>query len=772
VISAPQVSGLFKYFALALSAVMLSLSLQACGGGGDSLTVTDPQVVPPSSVIVNASVSGLNAGNSFVLQDSLGNTLTVSANGTSSFANPIAVGAGYSVSVRTQPVGQTCSLAASTGVGVAGASVNVQITCSVNSYRVSGSLSGLSGGNTVSFALNGTNLLSGGNGAFDFGALIAFNGSYAVTIATQPNGQTCTVNNGSGAGVVADVSGVQIVCATNTYTLSGSLSGLSSGQSVSLLSNGADALTRNANGSFQFATPIAFGGNYAITVGTQPVGQTCSVSNGSGSNVAANVSNISVVCAANSFTIGGSLSGLDSGAQVTLLNSAGDPLTRSSNGSFQFATPVAFGGSYAVTVGTQPANGQNCSVSNGSGSSLSANVSNVQVTCVNSFALSGSISGLGSVTGLVLANGADTLAISANASTFTFAGRVPQGSNYAVTVQSQPPLVPGVVGAPASRTVVCSITGGGNNDGSGTMGSASVTNLQVSCTNTLEFPVGTTVWNVPAGVTQLLSVAVTGGGGGGGNELERISNIGAGGSSIRILQTLIPVTPGEAFFVGTGGGGARGGFLEPSGQQVRGGGGGGGASWWVPDNADPFTDARSMVAGGGGGAGTFGLQSGGFVYPNPSPGFTASGFMNGGSALESGPDFGRGGSTATASACTSLPRGGHGAWALTGDRSINGGGSPGGIGGAGGTVTNAANFLVASGGGDGRGTGGGGGGSGAANRCGEGGFTIIGSQGTGGGGGASFLPTTSGRHSWSPVDNGGNVVNGFQGGNGSVVIRY
>jgi hypothetical protein len=393
---------------------------------------------------------------------------------------------------------------------------------------------------------------------------------------------------------------------------------------------------------------------------------------------------------------------------------------------------------------------------------------------VNSFSISGSISGLSGMSGLVLANGSDTLSIGASSSTFSMPLRVPQGQAYALVVQTQPTTV-AAQGTQPSRATSCSISGGGNNDGSGTMGSASVTNLQVSCTNTLEFPVGTTVWNVPAGVTQLLEVSVTGGGGGGGNELE--NNIGGGGHSIRILQTLIPVTPGEAFFVGTGGGGARGGFLDPFNQQVRGGGGGGGASWWVPDNADPFLDARSMVAGGGGGAGTFTLQNGGHVFPDSLPSVTVSGFMNGGSATYSGADFGRGGSTATASACTSLPRGGHGAWARTVDRSINNGGSPGGIGGAGGTVRNAANFLVASGGGDGRGPAGGGGGSGAANRCGEGGFTdttpiVNSSNGTAGGGGASFLPTTSGRHSWSTVTNGGFGRTGFQGGNGSVVIRY
>ena len=52
--------------------------------------------------------------------------------------------------------------------------------------------------------------------------------------------------------------------------------------------------TVNADGSFSFATPIAYNGSYSVTVGTQPVGQECSVSNGSGSGISASVSNVSV----------------------------------------------------------------------------------------------------------------------------------------------------------------------------------------------------------------------------------------------------------------------------------------------------------------------------------------------------------------------------------------------------------------------------------------------------------------------------------------------
>ena len=122
-----------------------------------------------------------------------------------------------------------------------------------------------------------------------------------------------------------------------------------------------------------------------MTVGTQPAGQTCTVSNGSGTVASANVTNVAVSCVdlpPATYTIGGNLSGLGAGKSVVLLNNGGDALTRNANGGFSFATALASGASYAVTVGTQPA-GQVCTVNNGSGTVASANVTNVAVSCVN-----------------------------------------------------------------------------------------------------------------------------------------------------------------------------------------------------------------------------------------------------------------------------------------------------------------------------------------------------------------------------------------------------
>ncbi len=82
-----------------------------------------------------------------------------------------------------------------------------------------------------------------------------------------------------------------------TYTIQGLVSGLT-GTGLVLRNNGADDLSVVQDGYFQFATPIADGAAYAVAVRTQPVGQTCTVHNGTGHVSGGSPSNISVTCSA------------------------------------------------------------------------------------------------------------------------------------------------------------------------------------------------------------------------------------------------------------------------------------------------------------------------------------------------------------------------------------------------------------------------------------------------------------------------------------------
>lgn len=165
------------------------------------------------------------------------------------------------------------------------------------------------------------------------------------------------------------------------FTIGGTVAGLGSGKTLTLQNNAGDDLSVNANGSFVFVTRLDSGVAYAVTVKTQPAGQRCAVAQGSG-KATANVTDVQVRCEnlpAATFSVGGSVAGLVGGT-VVLQNNGGDDLAVASNGGFTFATPLAGGAAYAVSVRTQPA-GQACTVRNGAGTVSAANVGSVEVNC-------------------------------------------------------------------------------------------------------------------------------------------------------------------------------------------------------------------------------------------------------------------------------------------------------------------------------------------------------------------------------------------------------
>ena len=139
-------------------------------------------------------------------------------------------------------------------------------------------------GSKVSFLLNGSTVISVTDTSVTGGApgIMAFSNA--------------TAGNWSGGNAAS-------------YTVGGAVSGLSG--TVVLQNNGGDNLSVSANGSFTFATALPTGAAYNVTVKANPSGQTCTVSNGSGTIGSANVTNVAVSCSnAASYTVGGAVSGL------------------------------------------------------------------------------------------------------------------------------------------------------------------------------------------------------------------------------------------------------------------------------------------------------------------------------------------------------------------------------------------------------------------------------------------------------------------------------
>ena len=185
-------------FASTLTALASAALLSACGGGAAS---------------VGGTVSGLPSGNTVTLQNNAANDLVVTANGSFSFSSTLESGATYAVTVLTQPVSATCSVANGTGtIDSYGSDVtNVAVTCTTTA-SITGTVTGLASGTAVTLANNGSTLPIAANGTFAFAGILAAGTAYNVTVSTQPAGQTCTVSNGSGTVVTGTATAIVVSC--------------------------------------------------------------------------------------------------------------------------------------------------------------------------------------------------------------------------------------------------------------------------------------------------------------------------------------------------------------------------------------------------------------------------------------------------------------------------------------------------------------------------------------------------------------------------------
>jgi len=172
---------------------LLILALSACSDGGHS------------TAVVAGTVSGLAAGQSVVLQNIGSDDTTVTTDGPFAFSIPVASGAPYSVSVLTQPVGQTCVAANAGGIAHSDIAIDVSVTCSANAYTIGVTVAGLTGTGLVVQNNGGDPLSISANGSHQFSVLVDSGSPYDVTVLSQPTGQQCSVVGGTGTVAAAAV---------------------------------------------------------------------------------------------------------------------------------------------------------------------------------------------------------------------------------------------------------------------------------------------------------------------------------------------------------------------------------------------------------------------------------------------------------------------------------------------------------------------------------------------------------------------------------------
>src|SRR6185312_2715850 len=96
----------------------VALALAACGGGGGGGGGgSSPPPPPPTQYTIGGTVTGLSG--TVVLQDNGGDNLSVTQNGSFTFATKVNSGAAYAVTVLTQPAAQTCTVASGSGTASA-----------------------------------------------------------------------------------------------------------------------------------------------------------------------------------------------------------------------------------------------------------------------------------------------------------------------------------------------------------------------------------------------------------------------------------------------------------------------------------------------------------------------------------------------------------------------------------------------------------------------------------------------------------------------------
>lgn len=281
-----RLSSSLKSLLLAGAALMLA----ACGGSSSGGDTPRTATYPIAGTIGGLTTDGL------VLRNNGGDDLSVPAHATSfQFSTQVASGAAYDVTIAHQPAALTCSISHGAGSNVNAAVADIVVTCSDVTYAVSGTITGLTIGGLVLRNNNGDDLAVPANATtFQFSQPVSAGGGYQVVVATQPAGLTCTVSGGVGT-AQGLVDSVRVACSTSTVTVGGTISGLV-GSGLVLLNNGGDNLALAANATaFEFATPVAYGSHYAVTVGTPPAGQSCQVTNAS-ATATATVANIAVVC--------------------------------------------------------------------------------------------------------------------------------------------------------------------------------------------------------------------------------------------------------------------------------------------------------------------------------------------------------------------------------------------------------------------------------------------------------------------------------------------
>ncbi len=162
--------------------------------------------------------------------------------------------------------------------------------------------------------------------------------------------------------------------------LGGTVYGVSK-DSLVLQNNGAHDVTITSSGTYYFNDLIGIDEQYHVTVKSWPSNvDHCDVANATGRS-AFNVVNVDVNCVLKTHNISASISGLNGATGLVVVNGTVSVPVPADNTSFPLGK-IGEDQPYGFAVLTQPA-GRICSITNGSGTMGTTDISNVAISCVS-----------------------------------------------------------------------------------------------------------------------------------------------------------------------------------------------------------------------------------------------------------------------------------------------------------------------------------------------------------------------------------------------------
>ena len=182
---------------------------------------------------------------------------------------------------------------------------------------------------------------------------------------------------GGGGSTSGSATGSGSGSAAATYSISAKITGLTA-NGLSMDANGSDISISGGATSATLTSGLADSTAFTVSVATQPSGEDCAVTNGSGTISSANVTDVSVNCG---YTVSGTITGLGAATGLSLLaNGAYATPVAANSTTFTIDSSFASGTAYDVTAGADPV-GLLCMLSHNTGTISSAGVAGVEVNC-------------------------------------------------------------------------------------------------------------------------------------------------------------------------------------------------------------------------------------------------------------------------------------------------------------------------------------------------------------------------------------------------------